>query len=97
MSDDVRQSDDKKKRYFRSDDRVFRQGDGWYYSAREGDRGPFANEHVARAELERFIQEQKDLGALKSGKISTSGDREDRYSPRPKPRVDIWKGLPDTD
>lgn len=93
--DDEHRADDgaSGKRFFRSSDRVFRQADGWYYSAREGDRGPYGSESEARGELERFIQEQRDLKALTAGKSlkkSFSVERE-------KPRGDVWKGLPDVD
>ncbi len=107
MGDDLREGDENpKKRFFRSDDRVFRQGDGWYYSLREGDRGPFQTEKGARADLERFIHEQNDLNALKSGKTNVRGNRapplsidlgNDRKKPGESGGRDVWKGLPDVD
>ncbi len=107
MVDDLRVDDENpKKRFFRSDDRVFRQGDGWYYSLREGDRGPFQTEKSARADLERFIHEQNDLNVLKSGKTDAQGGRasplsidlaSDRKKPAKSGGRDVWKGLPDVD
>jgi hypothetical protein len=107
MVDDLREDDvNPNKRFFRSDDRVFRQGDGWYYSLREGDRGPFQTEKSARADLERFINEQNDLNRLKSGMTQAARDRTsppsiDRGNDRKKPANpggrDVWKGLPDVD
>jgi Domain of unknown function (DUF6316) len=107
MVDDVREGDDNpKKRFFRSDDRVFRQGDGWYYSLREGDRGPFQTEKSARADLQRFINEQNDLNRLKSGKTDTRGDIKsplsidlgnDGKKTGQSGGRDVWKGLPDVD
>lgn len=107
MVDDLRVDDENpKKRFFRSDDRVFRQGDGWYYSLREGDRGPFQTEKNARADLERFIHEQNDLNVLKSGKSDALSDRvtplsvdlgNDRKKPGKTGGRDVWKGLPDVD
>ena len=107
MVDELRAGDENpKKRFFRSDDRVFRQGDGWYYSLREGDRGPFQTEKSARADLERFINEQNDLNALKSGKGGARGDRapplsidlgNERKKPGKSGGPDVWKGLPDVD
>ncbi len=107
MVDDLRSGDENlKKRYFRSDDRVFRQGDGWYYSLREGDHGPFQTEQSARTDLRRFINEQNDLNALKSGKeASRAGPGtplsvdfgNDRKRPVKSAERDVWKGLPDVD
>lgn len=107
MVDDRRSGDDNpKKRYFRSDDRVFRQGDGWYYSLREGDRGPFQSEKAARADLDRFKHEQIDLNALQSGKTDAGPERtpplsidmgNDRKKPGKSEDQDVWKGLPDVD
>ena len=95
MTDDTNRSEDAEegKRFFRSSDRVFRQADGWYYSAREGDRGPYDTEDVARAELNRFIEEQKDLKALSAGKSM----KKELKVERAKPSKDVWRGLPDVD
>ncbi len=95
MTDDNHREEDAEsnKRFFRSSDRVFRQADGWYYSAREGDRGPYGTEDEARGELERFIQEQKDLKALTAGKSMKKAFSMERD----KPKGDVWKGLPDVD
>ena len=94
MADEHREDDaEEGKRYFRSSDRVFRQADGWYYSAREGDRGPYGTEEEARGELERFIQEQKDLKAVAAG----ASMKKELGLQRGKPRGDVWKGLPDVD
>jgi|GEM_PF-2141008 len=110
MVDDLRAGDENpKKRYFRSDDRIFRQGDGWYYSLREGDRGPFQTEKSARADLERFIHEQNDLNALNTSKSGKGGlpagqatslsvdSGNDRKKPEKFADRDVWKGLPDVD
>lgn len=95
MTDDNSREEDAEsgKRFFRSSDRVFRQADGWYYSAREGDRGPYGTEDEARGELNRFIQEQKDLKALTAGKSIKKALSIERG----KPSGDVWKGLPDVD
>ena len=94
MADEHRADDpDQGKRYFRSSDRVFRQADGWYYSLREGDRGPYATEQEARGELERFIQEQKDLKAV----ATDIAMKKELGVERSRPRGDVWEGLPDVD
>ncbi len=42
---------------FRASSRIFSVNDGWYYSTREGDHGPFESETAAQKELNRFIGE----------------------------------------
>ena len=98
MADEHRADDaDQGKRYFRSSDRVFRQADGWYYSLREGDRGPYATEQEARGELERFIQEQKDLKDLAARTSMKKELKKELGVERSRPRGDVWEGLPDVD
>lgn len=90
------------KRYFRSDDRVFRQSDGWYYSAREGDLGPYRDEAAARAAITRFVREQMSVMKARTGK--SPGGLEFKLNPegaRSRPGIsaprDIWRGRPDVD
>jgi Domain of unknown function (DUF6316) len=102
MSPQSRASDaDPGKRYFRSDDRVFRQGDGWYYSAREGDRGPYRDEKTTRQELKRFIQEQTDLLAFQSGSRHGPGIPFDLNAGKrgagKSGSTDVWEGRPDVE
>ena len=95
MADGNRQDDaEDGKRFFRSSDRVFHQADGWYYSAREGDVGPFDTEDRARGELHRFIEEQKALKAMAEKKQLKEMLKEEQ---RPKARKDVWRGMPDVD
>lgn len=44
-----------KKRLFRSNDRFFQANGHWYFSAREGDIGPFRTREQARAEACAYI------------------------------------------
>ena len=105
MTDQRRSNDqDAKRRFFRSGDRVFRQSDGWYYSLREGDRGPYANEELARKELARFLQEQRDLAKFRSGQGAggraaddSIGMGSDKTVDKSAQSKDVWKGLPDVD
>lgn len=56
MSQKKRQSDrDHDRQWIRSDERVFRHGDGWYFSSREGDMGPFDNEGEAMEQLDAYV------------------------------------------
>jgi hypothetical protein len=52
---------DSTKRYFRSNKRVFVLNGQWFYSTREGERGPFPTQKRAEEELERFKAEMSDL------------------------------------
>jgi len=114
MSIQIRSSDaDPGKRFFRSSDRVFRQSDGWYYSAREGDHGPFRDEPAARDAIRRYVRERQLLERTPAGKTSSvgktsmskkSGDIEFTLEPNARrrgshvtPPRDVWRGRPDVD
>lgn len=47
---------DLKKKFFRSNDRFFQINGQWYFSAREGDIGPFRNREQARREVQAYIK-----------------------------------------
>ncbi|HEX7034372.1 MAG TPA: DUF6316 family protein [Pseudomonadales bacterium] len=44
-----------KKRFFRSNDRFFQINGQWYFSAREGDIGPFRSREQAKREAQAYI------------------------------------------
>ena len=44
-----------KKKFFRSNDRYFQINGQWYFSAREGDIGPFRSREQARLEARAYI------------------------------------------
>lgn len=51
-----RQSDrDHARQWNRSEERVFQDRDGWYFSSREGDMGPFENEGEAMEQLDAYV------------------------------------------
>lgn len=51
-----RQSDTSHDREWeRTDERVFRRDDGWFFSSREGDMGPFENEGEAMEQLDAYV------------------------------------------
>jgi hypothetical protein len=57
MSADIRKndSDDVTRSYFRTNDRFFQANGHWYFSAREGDIGPFRTRDQARREAKAYI------------------------------------------
>lgn len=57
----MRQNDTYSKTYFRSSQRVFRMNDSWYFSAREGDQGPYNSESVAAEACRCFINDKTEL------------------------------------
>ena len=52
----TRKTDASPRRYFRSSDRIFRVNQPWYFSSREGERGPFKSQEHAQTELTRYIE-----------------------------------------
>ncbi len=47
--------------FFRAQDRVFTQNGQWFFTAREGDIGPFNSRETAIKEVTRYVQERSDL------------------------------------
>lgn len=45
-----------KRRFFRSNDRIFQANGQWYFAAREGDIGPFRTRDQARREAQAYIK-----------------------------------------
>jgi hypothetical protein len=62
-----RREDHEDKTYFRSE-RVFGMNGQWYFSAREGDCGPFGTPALARAALSRFINEKVELDSFQKSR-----------------------------
>ena len=91
----MRRDDIQEKPYFRSSQRLFRVNGDWYFSAREGDQGPYPNEMTAALELERFIEEQLALQKfLKSGvKVVVMDQAKPKRAPVHKGQADV---KPDT-
>lgn len=54
---DMRKSDpsDSTRSFFRTNDRFFQVNGRWYFSAREGEIGPFRSREQARREAEAYI------------------------------------------
>jgi hypothetical protein len=75
-----RKDDQGNRTYFRSD-RIFFMNDKWYFSTREGDKGPFATREHAERMLARFISESVELSKFQRsrgepGKLTTLKDAE---------------------
>jgi len=43
------------RQWDRTDERVFRGNDGWFFASREGDMGPFDTQGEAMEQLEAFV------------------------------------------
>ncbi|NKC00903.1 MAG: hypothetical protein GKR90_20735 [Pseudomonadales bacterium] len=56
---------DPDKVYFRSDSRLFRMNEQWFFSSREGDQGPYSTEIEAQGELTRHVAASQELSPLR--------------------------------
>ena len=54
----------KRQCFFRSDKRIFHLNGDWYFSAREGDLGPFKSRGEAELEVRRFVVERYELNGF---------------------------------
>ena len=59
---------DTNKRFFRAGDRVFRMNEQWWFTTREGDRGPYGSQAIATRELQSYIDAMKLLEDSKKRK-----------------------------
>lgn len=55
-------------RYFRSGDRVFSVSGRWFFSAREGEQGPFPSREAAVKEASRYVHEQVALARFQNAR-----------------------------
>lgn len=56
MRQQKRQSDiNQDREWERSEERVFRRQNGWFFSSREGDMGPYDSETEAVEQLEAYV------------------------------------------
>jgi len=65
-----------RKRFFRSNDRFFQINGQWYFSAREGDIGPFRSREQARMEAMAYIAARnagESAGPKRAGSKARSG------------------------
>lgn len=61
------------KRYFRTQERLFSMNGQWYFTAREGDIGPFRTREIALKEIARYVREREDLDDFQKARQSRSG------------------------
>lgn len=59
-----RRTDQEKRAYFRSSERVIRVNGAWYFASREGDHGPYRSEAQAVIEAQRYVQECVELATF---------------------------------
>jgi len=69
---------DSKKRFFRAGDRIVSQNGAWFFTAREGDIGPFQTRAIAEREVDRFLSERLQLSNFQ---------RSRKAAPKPVPKV----------
>ena len=56
------------KRYFRASKRVISLNGAWYFTTREGERGPFSSPEEADLQLRRFKEEMSELQAFQKSR-----------------------------
>ena len=66
------------KRYFRTQERVICMNGQWYFTAREGDIGPFRTRDAAIREIARYVRERQELDSFQKAR-----------SGRPRQNVDL--------
>ena len=82
----MRKSDTKERTYFRSEDRIFRANDSWWFATREGDRGPHQSRKDAQYWLAQFIVGAR--GDVEFSEISIT-EKGDAKTPS------VWDDRPD--
>jgi Domain of unknown function (DUF6316) len=58
------------KRYFRASKRVISLNGAWYFTTREGERGPFSSPEEADLQLRRFKVEMSELQAFQKSRAA---------------------------
>lgn len=86
---------DSKKRYFRAGDRIVNQNSAWYFSAREGEVGPFPTRSIAEREVQRFLLERQQLGKFQRSRqqpSTESSTQAPKQAPKPAPKAVTKRG-----
>ncbi len=65
------------KRFFRTQERVFSMNGQWYFTAREGDIGPFRTRETALSEVARFVHEREELDSFQKARRNQLAQTED--------------------
>ena len=75
----MRRTDSKasNKRFFRTQERVFSMNGQWYFTAREGDIGPFRTRESALSEVARYARERQDLASFQEARQQWPGQPTD--------------------
>ena len=69
--------EDTKKRYFRSQERLFSMNGQWYFTTREGEIGPFRTREGALQESSRYVREREDLESFQKARLNHIGHSDD--------------------
>jgi hypothetical protein len=83
----MRKTDPQEKTHFRSEDRIFRGNDRWWFATREGDQGP----HDSRREAQYWL-EQHIVGVRGDINLSDASPLDKGDSKTPS----VWDDRPDT-
>lgn len=78
----MRKDDEKRKTYFRTEDRLFQINDQWWFATREGDMGPYASRQAAQDELTAYMLEKR--GSIELTDRGIEG--------REPGEADVWDG-----
>ena len=71
----MRKDDTTEKTYFRSEQRVFRMNEAYYFASREGEQGPYDTQNRAERELERYVNEQQALNLFQTQRHAKGVER----------------------
>jgi hypothetical protein len=58
------------RRFFRTQERAFAMNGQWYFTAREGDIGPFRTREAVLKEIARYVRERQDLDSFQKARSS---------------------------
>ena len=79
-----------KKRYFRAGDRIVNENSAWYFSAREGELGPFQTRSDAEREVQRFLFERQQLSNFQGSRQQPTKETSTpalKQVPKPAPKA----------
>lgn len=90
----MRRSDakDSKKRYFRAGDRIVNLNSAWYFTAREGDVGPYPTRIAAEREVQRFLLERQQLSKFQRSRQNAAKQGSAKLVPRQTPKPAALRG-----
>ena len=82
------------KRYFRSSARIFKMNGAWFFSTREGERGPFRSPEQAQAGLAQYVHDVEQLREFQDSRRDKARARSARLRDRRHALLDEQAGPP---